>query len=424
MVLEQEWQDEYPSTRGEPEFIVPYMQSSSQVPIMTNSESIMQFGPNAYSKPATALNILRETILGRSLFDFSFKEYARRWKFKRPMPADFFRTMEDASGIDLDWFWRGWFYTTDHCDIAISKVELFVVDRNSPDENAELAKQKKAARRPSLSKQRNEPLEKRANQFPELKDFYNEYDPLEVTEDQRKAFEKFKSELSDKEKELLEKTDRYYRVSFKNEGGLVMPIILIATFDDGSTREIRIPAEIWRLDNLQCDTLIVADKPIQSIELDPYRETADINRDNNHFPPQLEPSRFQLYKARLGTGEDNPMQKAKKAEAAKLEAEKAEADQKEKEAAEAKAKADTQATTDTPSVDSKEPSIKSDDAPTTQPAKLMDPAATPSDTEPQIEGKPKTDEASSKEESKDDRDERRRKKHKKHKKHADGSSSD
>ncbi|MFM7515960.1 MAG: M1 family metallopeptidase, partial [Pirellula sp.] len=135
-LAEQEWEQDYPSQRGEPELIVPYMQSTNQVPIMTNSDSIMQFGPNAYSKPATALNILRETILGRELFDFAFKEYARRWKFKRPMPADFFRTMEDATARDLDWFWRGWFYTTDHVDIALDKIDMYMVDRRTPDEIA------------------------------------------------------------------------------------------------------------------------------------------------------------------------------------------------------------------------------------------------------------------------------------------------
>ena len=324
-LAEQEWQDEYPSQRGEPEFIVPYMQSANQVPIMTNSESIMQFGPNAYSKPATALNILRESILGRELFDFSFKEYARRWKFKRPMPADFFRTIEDASGVDLDWFWRGWFYTTDHCDIAIDKIEQFQLDKSTPDEKVAQAKAKKAERRPSLSKQRDLPLEKRTSKYPELKDFYNEYDPSEVTDEQRKAFEKFKSELSDKDKALLESTDRYYRISFKNVGGLVMPIILMVTFEDGTTREIRIPAETWRVDSTQCDTLIIANKPMKSLELDPYRETADIDRNNNYFPPVIESTKFQLFKSRRGGGDEggNPMQFAKAAEAKKVEAAKA-----------------------------------------------------------------------------------------------------
>lgn len=325
-LAEQEWQDEYPSQRGEPEFIVPYMQSTNQVPIMTNSESIMQFGPNAYSKPATALNILRETVMGRELFDFSFREYARRWKFKRPMPADFFRTMEDASGVDLDWFWRGWFYTTDHCDIALDKVEIMQLDENTPDENAQLAKEKKAKRRPSLSEQRNKDLEKRANQFPELKDFYNDYDPNEVTDEQRKAYEKAKSELTDKDREMMASAKYFYRVQLKNVGGLVMPVILMVTFEDGSTREIRIPAEIWRVDNAACETTIMAEQSVKSIELDPYRETADINRDNNHFPTVIEPSRFQVFKQqqqRRGqmNAEDNPMQKAKKAKEAKEKAE-------------------------------------------------------------------------------------------------------
>ncbi len=360
-LAEREWEDEYPSQRGDPEFIVPYMQSSYQVPIMTNSESIMQFGPNAYTKPATALNVLRETILGRELFDFSFREYARRWKFKRPMPADFFRTMEDASGVDLDWFWRGWFYTTDHCDIAIDKIEQFQVDPNSPDENAEIAKAKKAERKLSLSKQRDKPLEKRADQFPELKDFYNDHDPTKVTDEQRKAFEKFKSELSEKDKAMLESTHLYYRVSFKNLGGLVMPIIFMVTFEDGSTREVRIPAEAWRVDSTKFDTLIIAEKPLKTLELDPYRETADIDRNNNHFPPVIESTKFQLFKMRRNA-DDNPMQAAKAAEAKAAEAK----------AAEAK-KADAKKADELKASDKKEP---------TAPAVLEN-----ADTKPKVEAK-------------------------------------
>ena len=376
-LAEQEWEDQYPSQRGEPELIVPYMQSNNQVPIMTNSESIMQFGPNAYTKPATALNILRETILGRELFDFSFREYARRWKFKRPMPADFFRTMEDASGVDLDWFWRGWFYTTDHCDIGIEKIEEFLVDKTTPDEKAAAEKAKKAERRPSLSKQRDKALEKRANKYPELKDFYNEYDPNEVTEEQRKAFEKFKSELSDKEKAMLESTDRYYRVSLKNVGGLVMPVILMATFEDGSTREIRIPAEIWRVDNTHCDTMIIADKPMKSLELDPYRETADVDRNNNYFPPVMESTKFQLFKMRRGFGaEDNPMGAAKakkdaeaKKAAAKIEADKAEAAKAEAAKAET---AKTEAAKSEPAASEKKSDVAPESKPSEEPKKKKD----------------------------------------------------
>jgi len=321
-LAEQEWEQDYPSQRGEPELIVPYMQSTNQVPIMTNSDSIMQFGPNAYSKPATALNILRETILGRELFDFAFKEYARRWKFKRPMPADFFRTMEDATARDLDWFWRGWFYTTDHVDIALEKIDVYMVDRRTPDEIAQDEKAKREAQLPTLSKSRNKELPKRADQFPELKDFYNEYDPRAVTDQQRAAYQKALEQLNEHEKELLANTDRFYRLQFKNVGGLVMPVIVLLTLEDGSTKEVRLPAEVWRVDANLCDTLVVTEQPIVKFELDPYRETADINRDNNHFPPVIEPTRFQLFKSQRRGSEDNPMAQAKRAKEAQESQEK------------------------------------------------------------------------------------------------------
>ncbi|MEK0425758.1 MAG: hypothetical protein RJB11_1849 [Planctomycetota bacterium] len=321
-LAEQEWEQDYPSQRGEPELIVPYMQSTNQVPIMTNSDSIMQFGPNAYSKPATALNILRETILGRELFDFAFKEYARRWKFKRPMPADFFRTMEDATARDLDWFWRGWFYTTDHVDIALEKIDVYMVDRRTPDEIAADEKAKREAQLPTLSKSRNKELPKRADQYPELKDFYNEYDPRAVTDQQRAAYQKALEQLNEHEKELLANTDRFYRLQFKNVGGLVMPVIVLLTLEDGSTKEVRLPAEVWRVDANLCDTLVVTEQPIVKFELDPYRETADINRDNNHFPPAIEPTRFQLFKSQRRGSEDNPMAQAKRAKEAQESQEK------------------------------------------------------------------------------------------------------
>ncbi|MFQ3639010.1 MAG: M1 family metallopeptidase, partial [Chloracidobacterium sp.] len=163
-LAEQEWEDQYPSFRGEPQYIVDYMKSENQVPIMTQSDSVLQFGNNAYAKPATALNILRETILGRELFDYAFKEYARRWKFKRPEPADFFRTMEDASGVDLDWFWRGWFYSTDHVDISIENVRWYRLDTQNPDVEKALRRQERAARPVTQSQERNKPLPKRVDQ--------------------------------------------------------------------------------------------------------------------------------------------------------------------------------------------------------------------------------------------------------------------
>ena len=159
-LAEREWEADFPFAGAEPRGIVEYLQSSTQDPIMTNSESVQQLGPNAYSKPATGLNILRETILGRELFDMAFKEYARRWKFKRPEPADFFRTMEDASGVDLDWFWRGWFYSTDYADQAIESVKLYTVDTRNPEVEKPRQKTERDAAPDSLSEQRNASLPK------------------------------------------------------------------------------------------------------------------------------------------------------------------------------------------------------------------------------------------------------------------------
>ena len=309
-LTEQEWEEDYPSRRGDPELIVPYMRGGNQRPIMTGSEEILQFGANAYAKPATALNILRETILGRELFDFAFREYARRWKFKRPTPSDFFRTMEDASGVDLDWFWRGWFYSTDHVDIAIDDVKLYQIDAGDPDEAAERKRKQRDEKEPTLSKQRNESLRKRIDWQPGLKDFYNssEYDELAVEESARKAFQKFLDDLDDKQRAMLRRTTNFYVVRFKNVGGLVMPIIVRVHYDDSTSELVRIPAEIWRSNGQQVDKLFVSDKEIVRLELDPMRETADTEASNNHWPEKLVPSRFKLFKDKRPK---NPMQKAK-----------------------------------------------------------------------------------------------------------------
>ena len=331
-LAEQEWEEGYPSRRGEPRDIVSYMRSTNQVPIMTNSESILQFGANAYAKPATALNILRETILGRELFDFAFREYSRRWMFKRPMPADFFRTMEDASAIDLDWFFRGWFYTTDHTDIGIENVRLFEVDTRDPDIEKPL-KKIRGEKPDSLSKQRNQPLKKRDELFPELKDFYSKLKDAGVTDADRKSYQGLLKGLSEEEKKLLATKKNFYIVDFKNYGGLVMPIVLKIEFEDGTDSELRIPAEIWRRNNQQVSKLVITEKPIKSLILDPHLETADVDLSNNDFPPRIAKSRFQLYKSGRPK---NEMQRAKaaekakaavKAKAEKAKAEKAKADE-------------------------------------------------------------------------------------------------
>ncbi len=318
LLAEQEWEEKYPSRRGNPQNIVGYMTSNRQVPIMTNSESLLQFGNNAYAKPATALNILRETILGRELFDFAFKEYSRRWKFKRPMPADFFRTMEDASGVDLDWFWRGWFYTTQHTDIAITALREFEIDSQDPELEKQLKKEKRDKEPITLTKARNKDLPKRVDTYGDLKDFYNSYDALDVTPKDEREHEKYMKSLDDLEKELLKSNLTFYVVDLENLGGLVMPVILEVEYEDGQKEEIRIPAEIWRKDPVKVSRLILCEKKISSVTLDPHLETADANTDNNHFPPRRTTSRFKLFKDDRRRDRKNPMREQKQEEEKRL----------------------------------------------------------------------------------------------------------
>ncbi|MDG2221325.1 MAG: M1 family metallopeptidase [Rubripirellula sp.] len=308
-LAEQEWEENYPSRRGDPEKIVPYMRGSFQRPIMTGSEEVLQFGDNAYGKPATALNILRETVLGRELFDFAFREYARRWKFKRPTPADFFRTMEDASGIDLDWFWRGWFYSTDHVDLAISDVKLYQIDAGDPDQAAERKRKQRQEKEPTLSQQRNENLRRRIDWQPGLKDFYNsaEYDELAVEDSARKAFQKMLDDLDPKDRAMLRRTTNFYVIEFENVGGLVMPVILRIYYTDNTNELVTYPPQIWRQNSKSVKKLWVTEKEIARIVLDPRREIADTEEANNHWPERFIPSRFQLYKGRRSSG--NPMRK-------------------------------------------------------------------------------------------------------------------
>ena len=305
-ITEQEWEPDYPSRRGEPQDIVRYMASPNQVPIMTNSESLLQFGPNAYAKPATALNILRETIMGRELFDYAFKEYSNRWKFKRPMPADFFRTMEDASGIDLDWFWRGWFYSTDHVDLKITGVARMNVDTAYPETEKNLKKEDRDNEPLTLSKERNKDLPAYVDSF-DLKDFYNTFDELDVTEQDRQKYERYIKRLEDNDEELLAEARNFYLVGFENVGGLVMPLIVELTYEDGSKETRRFPVEVWNKNNEQINKLIITEKEVVSITLDPRLETADVDLDNNFFPPRISKSRFQLFKQRKQL---NDMQKA------------------------------------------------------------------------------------------------------------------
>ncbi len=310
-ITEQEWQRDYPSRRGNAKDIVDYMkgEKSGIMPIMTDSEEILQFGNNAYGKPATALNILRETVMGRELFDYAFKEYSRRWAFKHPKPADFFRTMEDASGTDLDWFWWGWFYTTDNVDVSIENVTFF-------EPNSVIAATEKARKteQESITSQRNKTaIEKtRLERRPQLGDFYNSYDDRMSEADAKKNYDDYVSGLTDEERTFIKDNPYFYQVDFKNIGGLVMPVIIEFTYVDGSKETQKIPAEVWRKDNAMFSKVFMTKKKVVSILLDPSLETADTDVYNNAYPRQEVPTRFELYRRDNNYSSPNPMQMNKK----------------------------------------------------------------------------------------------------------------
>ena len=325
-LTEELYDNKFPVRRGPAYTIVDYMKlpKDQLEPIMTNSEDIVQFGPNAYSKPATSLNILRETVMGRELFDYAFKEYARRWAFKHPTPADFFRTMGDASGENLDWYWRGWFYGIDPVDISLDSVKWFRADlENAPrkvDTTVMTAITKPQVNAyEDISKVRNR--EDKKIQFltdadTSLHDFYWKYDRGFIPYDSTKYpqhITQYDEPLDDATREKATGKN-FYELQFSNKGGLVMPIILQWTYKDGSQEIERIPAQVWRKNESHLTKVFIKDKEVVSIKLDPMRETADIDTSNNNWPMVEVQSKFQVYKARqaargqsIGT---NPMQNA------------------------------------------------------------------------------------------------------------------
>ena len=307
-LAEYEWEENFPITRNSQQNplddITRYMTSSNQVPIMTQSDSVLQFGPNAYSKPAASLIVLRETVMGRELFDFAFKEYAQRWKFKRPTPADFFRTMEDASAVDLDWFWRGWYFGTDHVDMAISDMREYTISTQDPEEEFDKDRADDLEKRPeNITQRRNreEGLKTRLERFDDLNDFYNENDKFEITNKDRNKFTKFTEGLEGWEKEVWERAQKdgqyLYFIDFKNHGGLISPLPIKLTYANGDTEEMMIPAEIWRRNSKTVTKLIIRKKRVKSIELDPAHQTADADYSNNSFPPVMRPGRLKMYKS-------------------------------------------------------------------------------------------------------------------------------
>jgi hypothetical protein len=314
-LAEKEWDRDYPSSRGPAYKIVDYMKGDKNYisPIMTNSESVWQLGNNAYGKPATALNILRETVMGRELFDFAFKTYAQRWMFKHPSPEDFFRTMEDASAVDLDWFWRGWFYTTDHVDIAIDDVKWYKLSTKTDyDQKPAKKAEKDEIYNNDISTQRNKtdiPVSY-IEEDKTLEDFYNSYEPFKITPADKENYDKFMATLKPEEKAVLQANKNYYEISLSNIGGLVMPVILNFEFQDGTKELIRIPAEIWKTNSNTVSKVFSFTKELKTVTLDPFRETADVDTYNNHFPRRFEPSRFETFKQKQNE-KQNPMQKTK-----------------------------------------------------------------------------------------------------------------
>ncbi|RDC57568.1 M1 family peptidase [Pedobacter chinensis] len=327
-LTEELWDNKFPSKKGPAYTIVDYMKlpKDELEPIMTNSENIARFGPNAYSKPATGLNILRETIMGRELFDYAFKEYARRWAFKHPEPADLFRTMEDASGEDLDWFWRGWFYGTDPCDISLDSVKFAKADfpKEIPAARSRMVKIDKPAVNAfeDISKIRNREDKKISfyvDKNTAAQDFYYKYDRGMVTVDTTTATKvemAMPLEVVPAAEQSKYENKFLYELSFSNKGGLVMPIIVEFTYKDGTKEIDRIPAQIWRHNELKTSKFYVKDKEVESILVDPLRETADIDTSNNTWGGQAKESKFKIYKMKAaGTvrGQSsgaNPMQKA------------------------------------------------------------------------------------------------------------------
>jgi hypothetical protein len=284
-MAEQELGTDFPSRRGPAKNIVPYMSGDQKFlePIMSNSESIIQFGNNAYGKPATGLNILRETIMGRELFDYAFKVYSNRWKFKHPTPEDFFRTMEDASAVDLDWFFRGWFYSTDFVDIGIKEVKQYYISE-TPTVALKDAKVRKGRfgvdRGPFVYLIEESNSELKANQKKALK-----IEDVKLLSD-------YVSALTAEEKGALKSPKYFYEVEFNKPGGMIMPILVEITYEDDTVDNFKYPAQIWRKSNDSAKKVYATEKAIKKIQIDPKLETADIDVTNNTWPKEKLKTKF------------------------------------------------------------------------------------------------------------------------------------
>lgn len=302
-----EWEKDFPYDGGGSNAMTEvraYLQDPRQVPVMTQADSVLQRIPNSYTKPTAALMLLRETILGRERFDFALKQYASEWKFKRPTPADFFRTMEEAGGADLDWFWRGWFYTTDHVDLALTDVREYRISSLDPEVEFPLDRTRHQKTNPesvTQSKNREQGLRTYVENDPQARDFYNEHDRFTVTDKDRENYRSTINGLKSWEKialerALAEKTYVYF-LDIQNLGGLVSPIPVTLEFVDGSTESMVLPAQIWRRNPTQISKMLLFPKQVIAVRLDIRQETGDVDIGNNNFPRTIRSDKLELSKS-------------------------------------------------------------------------------------------------------------------------------
>ncbi len=291
--LERETKRErYPTfniASGSPKGISYYMRGDKNImrPIMWSSDNIpeIDFGENAYRKPTAALTLLRETVMGPELFDKSLKEYAQRWAFKQPKPADFFRTMEDASAVDLDWFWRGWFYTVDHVDVDLEEVKWFRIKSNQKD----LENKNVKTTGGDLTGNKSRSNEK-------ITDFSKGPQEITMINTPDSFSGEFKNKISDAAVRQKMEGKNLYELTLKNKGGLVTPIIIEWTFADGSKEIEKTPAEVWRTNENQVKKIFIKEKEVARVVIDPNNDTADTDFSDNSFPKKPSQNKFDQLK--------------------------------------------------------------------------------------------------------------------------------
>ncbi len=275
-----EWPHTVPSS------IVPYMKGDKNTmrPIMTNADNdiLMQMGSNFYQKPTVGYQMLRNSIVGQELFDMVIKEYSNRWKYKHPTPGDFFRTIQEGTGTDLDWFWRGWFFTTDNVDIDLAEVKWFKMQEDEV-----------TVENTVKSGQSGETL---GGGNKNATDFSNGPQTFKMREARGAEYGQFLNRLNDEEQRQALVGKNIYQLKLQNKGGLVMPVIIEWTYADGTKEIERLPAQIWRLNEKEVSRVFMKEKEVVNIVIDPNKELPDVNLENNAFPRSGEGSGFDNFK--------------------------------------------------------------------------------------------------------------------------------